>query len=298
MKKNIFIYILFASLIFIGCKKDDGAIAKSDGVIIESVPVMRITKVAGFVADIIPSTIASYQGKIKVELLYSYTGNALTPPEKVDLVIIKNGNRNDVKVLKAGITTFPSEVTFTGPELVTLFGSVVTCDGFQVGYDVYANGKKYEAYPPGGAAGNGGATGGNQPFFSATLNYNTKVEYDPSIYQGNFVVISDGWGDYAPGNVVPITQVSPTQFSFIYPADGAIPIVVTVNPATLATSVATQVYGTGGYPPGWPYGPISVTSVASADNVVAPCARTWGINLNHTVAAGSFGSYVIKMRKQ
>jgi hypothetical protein len=30
MKRNILLYTFFASLLFIGCKKDDGAIAKSD----------------------------------------------------------------------------------------------------------------------------------------------------------------------------------------------------------------------------------------------------------------------------
>lgn len=292
MKKNILLLTLVASVLFVGCKKDDGPIAEADGVTLDRVPLVRITKVTGFTADIIPSTIATYQGQIKVEPLYA--SDQL--PEKVDLVIIKNGDKNNIKVLKAGVT-LTSTVTFTGPELVALFGTIVTCDAFQVGVDIYFKGKKYLAYPPGGV-GNGGATDANQPGYSVLLNYNTKVEYDPTIYKGNFVVISDGWGDYAAGDVVPITQQSPTSFSFEYPAAGALPIIVVVDPATLATSVAKQVYGTLGYPPGWPYGPISCQSVASADNVVAPCTKTWGVTLSHTVAAGGFGSFTIKMRKQ
>lgn len=130
MKRNLLFYTLFASILFLGCDKDDGPIAKGDNVTVDEVPFMKITKVAGFTADIIPSSIATYVGKIKVEMHYAYANPNLKPPEKVDLVIIKNGDKNNVKVLKAGITTFPSEVTFTGPELVALWGPIVTCDAF------------------------------------------------------------------------------------------------------------------------------------------------------------------------
>ena len=296
MKKNILIYSLFATLIFVGCKKDDGPIAKSDGITTESVPVMRITKVAGFTADIIPSTIASYVGKIKVELLYSYTNNNLKLPEKVDLVIIKNGDRNNVKVLKAGITTFPSEVTFTGPELLALFGSVVTCDGFQVGYDVYANGKKYEAYPPGGAIGNGGATGANQPFYSVQLNYNTKVEYDANIYKGTFKVVSDAFEDFPVGSDVILTQVSATQFSFASPAvTNPLQFTLTVDPATLVVTAPTQKIGDAFlWNMSYTNPKISVTGTTS---FVSPCSKLLTVFLNYTVDQGSFGAYKLVLQK-
>lgn len=297
MKKNILLYGLFASLVFIGCKKDDGAIAKADGITTESVPYMRITKVAGFTADIIPSTIASYQGKIKVELLYSYTDNDLKMPEKVDLVIIKNGNRNDVKVLKAGITTFPSEVTFTGPELIALFGTIVTCDGFTVGYDVYANGgKKYEAWPAGGVIGNGGATGGNQPFYSAFLNFNTKVEYDPNTYKGTFKVVSDAFADFPVGSDVILTQVSPTSFSFTSPqVQNPIPMVLTVDPATLIITAPRQKIGDWFlWEPAYTNPSIAVTGTTS---FVTPCTKLLTVFLDYRVDQGGFGAYKLVLQK-
>ena len=298
MKKNILLYSLFATLVFVGCKKDDGPIAKSDGITTESVPYMRITKVAGFTADIIPSTLASYQGKIKVELLYSYTDNDLKMPEKVDLVIIKNGNRNDVKVLKAGITTFPSEVTFTGPELLALFGSVVTCDGFTVGYDVYANGgKKYEAWPAGGAIGNGGATGINQPFYSAFLNFNTKVEYVPATYSGTFKVVSDAFEDFLPvGSDVLIKQVSPTSFSFIQPAvSNPIPMVFTVDPLTLVVTAPRQKIGDVFlWNTSYTNPSIAVTGTTS---FVSPCTKLLTLFLDYRVDQGGFGAYKLVLQK-
>lgn len=296
MKRNIILYTLFASLLFIGCSKDDGPIAKSDNVTIDEVPFMRITKVAGFTGDIIPSTIASYVGKIKVEMHYAYANPNVKPPDKVDLVIIKNGNRNDVKVLRAGITgPFPVEVTFTGPELVALFGSVVTCDAFQVGYDVYANGKKYQAYPPGGV-GNGGATDPNQPGYSVQLNYNTKVEYDPNIYKGNFVVVSDGFGDFPVGSTVVITQVSATSFSFTSPqVQNPIPFILTVDPATLIISAPRQKIGDWFlWEPAYTNPSIAVTNVNS---VVAPCSKLLTVFLNYRVDQGGFGDYKLVLRK-
>ena len=311
MKNKILLYSLFASLFLIGCKKDDGPIAKGDGVTIDVVPSMKITKVAGFTGDIIPSTLASYVGKIKVEFLFSSLGIPLTPPEKVDLVIIKNGNKADVKVLKAGITgPYPIEVSFTGPELVTLFGSVITCDNFQVGFDVYANGKKYEAYPAGGAAaGNGGATDPNQPGYSVLLNYSTKIDYIPSFYQGNFVVVTDNWVDMTPGDIVVLTPIDATHFSFLYNPSpqyptgtllNAVPIIVTVDPATFTTSVAPQNAGSG-----WTYDnsvPVTVSTTASANNFVpATCVASGArvsLNLRWTQGAGTYSNNLFVIRKQ
>jgi hypothetical protein len=109
-------------------------------------------------------------------------------------------------------------------------------------------------------------------------------------------VVTDEWGDYHAGDVVQLTMIDATHFSFKYLADDPIPIIVTVNPTTNAVTVAKQVYGIG-YPPGWPYGDISVESVPSVDNFVAPCAGTFSVILKHTVAAGSFGEYKIVLRK-
>ena len=119
---------------------------------------------------------------------------------------------------------------------------------------------------------------------------------DMNIFDGDFEVLEDEWADYAPGTIVQLTKIGTNQFSFEYNESGAQPIIVTVNTTTNVTSVAKQVYtSANGY--GLGYGPISVESVPSVDNIVVPCERTFSVRLKHTVAAGSFGDNTIKMRK-
>lgn len=278
MKKNILLYILFTSALFIGCKKDDGFLRQS--VTLDRVPLIAITKdPATATAVIAPSALSTFVGTINVKPLYA--SDKL--PEKVDLVVIKNGDKANVKVLKAGVTV-PSVVTFTGTELAALFGSVVTCDTYQVGVDIYANGKKYEAYPSSGiAVGNGGATDANQPGYSVVLNYNTKVEYNPDTYQGNFVVVTDQWNDTKPGDIIKLTKIDATHFSFDYnPTNHAgtlinsKPIIVNVNAPSLTPSITKQVIGTAWtYDPPGAAPPTARTSTSSASiSTLAPCSGT------------------------
>lgn len=180
---------------------------------------------------------------------------------------------------------------------------------FQVGYDVYANGKKYQAYPPGGV-GNGGATDPNQPGYSVLLNYSTKIEYNPDIYNGNFVVVSDGWADMSAGDIVVLTKIDATHFSFKYnpaPQQGpsgtlfnAQPIIVTVDPATLSVSVASQNAGSG-----WTYDnsvPVTVSTIPGVNNFVTavctkPAARV-SLSLRWSQGAGFYGPYVLVLKGQ
>jgi hypothetical protein len=218
------------------------------------------------------------------------------PPKKFDVVVIKNNDKTNVKMLKADVTAFPTEITVTGTELATLFGApIVLGDKFDIGVDVTtSNGAKFEAFP---VIGNSFAAGiAAQPGASTFVRYEAVCQYDPLAYQGAFEVVTDEWGDYTAGTNVQLTMIDATHFSFKYLAADARPIIVTVNPNTNAVTVAKQVYGTG-YPPGWTFGDISAESVASVENFVAPCAGTFSVILKHTVAAGSFGEYKIVLRK-
>lgn len=301
MKKNIFIYTLLASLVFVGCKKDDGMVEKS--INLERVPYINVNAETGSTTVIVPSTIATFTGKVVVSPLYP--SDAL--PTKVDVVIIKNGVTTNVKTLKAGITTFPTTVTFTGPELATLFGTpTVTCDNYTIGTIVYVGDKKYETWPTaaGGAPGFAAGTQINQPGYSVTLNYNTKEEFDPAIFQGTFVVVSDLWQDMAPGDLITLNAIDATHFGVLYsPAasggtlKNAIPFVVTIDPNnSLVPSVALQTVGTG-----WTYDgsqPVKVQTTTSANNSLSSCAKTLSLNLNWTQGLGSYTGYVLKLKKQ
>jgi len=290
MKKIIVysLYLFSVAALFTACKKDiNGKIPE-----LTRFPLPLVVKVAGTQQVISALSPATFSGKFSVGLYFPND----VPPKKFDVVVIKNNDKTNVKVLKTDVTTFPTEVTVTGTQLATLFGApIVLGDKFDIGVDVTtSNGAKFEAFP---VVGNSYAAGiAAQPGASTFVRYEAVCQYDPLAFQGQFEVVTDEWGDYSAGMNVTLTMIDATHFSFKYLAADAKPIIVTVNPNTNAVSVAKQVYGTG-YPPGWPYGDISAESVASVENFVAPCAGTFSVILKHTVAAGSFGEYKIVLKK-
>ncbi len=288
MKKILLILLAFPLLF--SCRKDDNPRLPE----LVRVPTPILTKDAGTDAVISAQDPATFSGKFTVDL-YQKTD---APPEKMDIVIMKNGNASTQKVLKANVTTWPTTITITGPELATLFGEpVILGDKFDIGANMVVGGRTFEAFPnvPNGVANGSGVV--NQPGASTFIRYEAVCKYDPAIYNGNFVVVTDEWADYAAGDIVPVTQIDDTHFSFMYPADNAQPIIITVNPTTNQVSVAKQVYGSG-YGASWPYGPLSVESVPGVDNFVAPCDRIVSVVLKHTVAAGTFGTFKIVLKKQ
>jgi len=289
--KKIIIYSLCLFSIaafFSACRKDlNGKIPE-----LTRFPVPLIVKIAGSQQVISALAPTTFSGKFSVGLYFPNDA----PPKKFDVVVMKNSDKTNVKVLKTDVTTFPTELTITGAELANLFGvPIVLGDKFDIGVDVTTyTGAKFEAFP---VVGNSYAAGvAAQPGASTFVRYEAVCQYDPLVYQGPFEVVTDEWGDYTAGTNVQLTMIDATHFSFKYLAADATPIVVTVNPVTNAVSVAKQVYGIG-YPPGWPYGDISAESVPSVDNFVAPCSGIFSVILKHTVAAGSFGEYKIVLKK-
>jgi len=290
MKKIIIysFYLFLGAVFFTACKKD------SNGNLPELTrfPLPLVVKVAGSDQVINAQTPNAFSGKYSVGLYFPNDA----PPKKFDVVVIKNNDVTNVKVLRTDVTSFPTELTITGQQLATLFNApIVLGDKFDVGVDVTTyTGAKFEAFP---AVGNSYAAGiAAQPGSSTFVRYEAVCQYNPAAYQGPYEVVSDEWGDYHPGDIVQLTMVDATHFSFKYLAADALPIVVTVNPVTNAVTVPKQVYGSG-YPPGWTYGNISAESVSSVENFVAPCAGTFSVVLKHTVAAGSFGEAKIVMKK-
>lgn len=290
MKKIIFysLYLFSVAALFSACRKEDNPRLPE----LTRFPLPLVVKVAGTDQVISAQDPNAFSGKFTVGLYFPND----VPPKKFDVVVMKNNDKGNVKLLQADVTSFPTEISVTGQQLATLFGApVVLGDKFDIGVDVTTySGAKFEAFP---AIGNPYASGiAAQPGASTFVRYEAVCQFDPNVYQGPFEVVSDEWGDYQAGNIVQLTMIDATHFSFKYLADDASPIVVTVNPNTNAVTVPKQVYGTG-YSPGWPYGNISAESVPSVENFVAPCAGTFSVVLKHTVAAGSFGEYKIVLKK-
>lgn len=290
--KRIIIYSLYlfsVAAFFPACKKDvNGKLPE-----LTSVPLPLIVKVTGTDQVISAQSPNTFSGKFTVGLYFPNDA----PPKKFDVVVIKNNDKTNVKVIKADVTSFPTDVTVTGTQLAALFGSpIVLGDKFDISVDVTTyRGEKFEAFPVIGNSYAAGITA--QPGASTLIRYEAVCQYIPSAYQGSYQVVTDEWGDYTAGDIVQLTMIDNTHFSFKYLADGALPIIVTVNPVTNSVSVAKQVYGSGYGGAGWPYGDISCESVPGVDDFVAPCAGTFSVVLKHTVAAGSFGNAKIVLKK-
>jgi hypothetical protein len=290
MKKivNISIYIVTMAVLLVACRKEDNPKIPE----LTRFPLPLLQKVAGTDQVISAQNPASFSAKFSVDMYFKTD----EPARKLDVVVIKNDNKTIVKTIKSDVTTYPSEIAITGPELVTLFGSpIVVGDKFDIGVNVTAaNGKLYEAFP---ILGNSYASGvAAQPGASTQLRYEAVCRYNPNFYQGNFTVQTDEWGDYAAGSAIQLTKIDDTHFSFMYGAANPRPIVVTVNPVTNGVTVTKQVYGSG-YPPGWTFGDISAESIPSINNFVAPCAGTFSVVLRHTVSAGNFGEFKLVIKK-
>ncbi len=287
MKK--YLYFLFTFSLLAGCSKNDGPVPNS--IALERVPEPQIVKSGGSLS-IDVTNLAAFNAKFDVGVYYT---SGSVQPAKFDVVIRKNDSSSNVKLFKKDVTTFPTTLTITSDDLEALFGApIVLGDNYDIGVDVYTtSGKKYDAFP---LKGNGYGSGiSQQPGASTSIRYSAICQYHDEVYQGDFKILEDEWADYSPGDIVPVTRIDATHFSFKYAASDALPIIITVNPLTNEISVAKQVYTPSGY--GLGYGAISVESVPDQRNVVSPCDGKFGVVLKHTVSIGSFGSNYIEMQK-
>jgi hypothetical protein len=291
--RTISIYLatfLGAILALTSCTKNDGPIPNR--VTINDIPAITTKIDASGSQAIDLLNLASFNGKFSVDLYFPGT----TPPTKVDIVVRKNGSAANVKVFKTAVSTFPSTFSVTSAELATLFGAAVALgDTYDFAPNIYVGDRKFEAFP---ATGNGTGAGViAMPGFSEFSRFAAICAYDPAIYQGNFVVVSDGFGDFSPGEVVPITKVDNSSFSFIDPyATNPLPIIVKVNTLNNQLSVAKQKIGNAFV---WNLGYTNpnVAVTASASSTVAPCSKTITLAIAYTVDQGSFGTYTLVLRK-
>jgi len=289
MKNLIILSFLFA-LFFASCRKEDNPKLPD----LVRVPVPALTKDAAAPETIIVSDLDNFVGKVNVDVFY----RSDILPKKMDLVIIKNDDKSNVKVLKADITSFPTIVSFTGAELTSLFGSVETCDFFELGVNITTQDSRvYEAFPSAGVPYNPGIA--SIPDIKTTLIYNTKVEYDPAIYQGNFVPVSDEFGDFLPSDIILLTKIDDTHFSFKSPqVSNALPIIAAVDPETLTVSITQQKIGDFFLWDPIYTNPTVGTIAGNVANKVIPCSKTVSIALDYNVDQGGFGEYILILQKQ
>lgn len=283
MKSSILYTFLLATLVIAGCRKDDNPKVPD----FEQVPLPQITLKEG--EEKIPGdNPAGFNAVVTVDVYYK---NGIQP-EKFDLVAIKNGDKSNPKVIQADITTFPTDVTITGQQLIDLFGSAIQLgDAFEVGVDVVTkDGDTYPAFPVGGVTYAPGIA--NLPGINTDLRFAAPCLFDPALYTaGDYEVVVDDWADYGAGDVVSVEKIDDTHYSFKYAASNAQPIVMEVDPVTNAITVPPTIYGD--------YGGIVVTAESRPGSEVDPCDVSFVVILNHSAPPpyGDLGDYMIRLRK-
>jgi len=290
-KINIFVALTLGLMIaFAGCKKDDGGIRSS--VVIKSVPVVstKIESTGSQAIDLL--NLAGFSGKFKVELYFP----GATPPDKVDIVVRKNGSNANVKVVKKDVTTLPYSLTVTSADIAAIFGVAVALgDTYDFAPDLYVGVNKYEAFPVTGTGNGAGVIA--YRLYSDYARFAAICAYDPAIYEGDFLVVSDAFGDFSPGEVVKFTKISNNSFSFIDPyVTSPLPIIVTINTLNNQATIAKQKIGNQFV---WAsYTNPNVAVAASSTSVVAPCSKTITLAVAYTVDQGSFGTFNLVLRKK
>ena len=290
-KINIFAALTLGLMIaFAGCKKDDGGVRKS--VVIKDVPVVstKIESTGSQAIDLL--NLAGFSGKFKVELYFP----GATPPDKVDIVVRKNGSNANVKVIKKDVTTLPYSLTVTSADITALFGVAVALgDTYDFAPDLYVGVNKYEAFPTTGLGNGPGIIA--FPLYSDFARFAAICAYDPAIYEGDFVVVSDGFGDFTPGEIVKFTKISNSSFSFINPyVTSPLPIIVNINTLNNQATITKQKVGNAFV---WAsYTNPNMAVAASSTSVVAPCSKTITLAVAYTVDQGSFGTFNLVLKKK
>jgi hypothetical protein len=290
-KINIFAALTLGLMIaFAGCKKDDGGVRSS--VVIKDVPVVStsIESTGSQAIDLL--NLAGFSGKFKVSLYFP----GATPPDKVDIVVRKNGSNANVKVIKKDVTTLPYSLTVTSADIAALFGVAVALgDTYDFAPDLYVGVYKYEAFPATGLGNGPGIIA--FPLYSDYARFAAICAYDPAIYEGDFVVVSDAFGDFTPGEIVKFTKISNSSFSFINPyVTSPLPIIVNINTLNNQATITKQKVGNAFV---WAsYTNPNMAVAASSTSVVTPCSKTITLAVAYTVDQGGFGTFNLVLKKK
>ena len=292
--KKILLYSFTILCMLAGCRKSDNPLLPE----LQRVPIPKLSIDASADASISAQNPDDFLGKFIVDLRYPDE----TKPAKFDVVVIKNGNKANSKLLQANVNTFPTALTITGAQIKSLFGSSsVLGDAYQIGVDITTqDGKVYPAFPLVGVGTNNGISSiaNSTPTitFAALCSFNMS-DFGAIGSTVPYTVLEDGWGDYPPGETISVTIIDETHLSFSYPTDvSSMPIIITINPANNTTSAAKQAFG--GYSSLPSYGIFFAASTGVANNVVLPCDLTVKVELAFSTATLNFVPGVISLKKK
>jgi hypothetical protein len=276
MKKILIFCILLAGLatIFHACRKDDNPTPPD-----LRFPLPLITKDMSGDDMISGKDPENFLGKFVVAMYYGSTVKA----KKIDVVVIRNDNRANVKTIKTDVTSFPASLEVTGTQLATIFDSTIELgDRFEIGVDVTTEkGEKFEAFPVSGKP--YGADTAALPGSSFSIVYVADCTFNTADFNGFYTVLTNTW-DYKAGDSVEVRPGVGNKIlitAWPHPEFGSyirFPMTVDVDPVTYEATVPLQ--GVGDYAGG----PSHI--IDSGTGTVSPCGDK--ITLSVTMSVGTF----------
>ncbi|NIG52697.1 hypothetical protein [Chitinophaga sp. Cy-1792] len=306
MKKlNSLIIMLLAVCVFYACRKNDNP-KLPDG-ITEGVLPSLVQDTTG---DVLIQNMSTFKTAFQVGL---YFPNA-EKPKKADLQVVMNNNYNNIKTFQADITTFPTNVSITGPQLATLFGldvnNVPTNTSFKFGLDITTqDGKVTKQFQYGiGAKGDSVAI---NPYGADALTLPTTTGDQVIVVAITYTVVCplvmsnyasttgqtqytlddpDFWEDTYPVTLQRSASDSTKLTLSGYVQSPTAQFVIQANVKTQKASVAKQVYAA--KLPGTSY---TNPTVSGAGNFSA-CDTSIILSLTNTVDQGSFGTANITIK--
>lgn len=289
MKKIIHIILLGAIVLVSACRKSDVG-NLPEGMVYLNQP--QIVKESGDPA-ILDTDPLGFSAVFSVDLYHKNSEK----PDYLDIVVVKNGDAENAKVIKADVSTYPTEVEITGQMLTDLFGTILSGDSYDVGADYVKGGVKYAAFPKGGGAAYGPGTASQPDGASPTVRYSAICGFVADDFVGTFEVTVDGWGDYGIGATTVVKQLDETTLAIESAVPGFNDLVIKVNDSDNTVVVERQEAGDTDVW-GMTYGMLFMTGAGGGlNNFVDPCTGVIRLNISYTVAIGSFGTFALEMRK-
>ena len=141
---------------------------------------------------------------------------------------------------------------------------------------------------------NTGADFAGLPAYNMALTWKATVvcPFDAAAAAGKYEITFDNW-DFAIGETVDVTATANTAtltYAFPYSEADSKPLVLKITPSSGAAVVDKQVYGS--YPS---YGITNIS--ANGSGFFFSCNGQITLSLTHTVPAGSYGTYSLRMKK-
>lgn len=290
MKRIIFYSAFLAAIavVFNACRKDDNPNIP-DLERFDWMPLIVKDQTANL--NIPGQDPTAFVGKFTIDKYFAADVN----PSKVDVVVIKNGNKSIVKMIKADVTNFPAAVEVTGTQLATLFSApIILGDNFTVGVDITTpSGKKFEAFP---LVGNAYASGvAAQPGASTTINYLSACTFDKNSFNGTYNVVTDDWADFGVGDPIAVSpgpganQVSITAFPSPAYGTNRKAFLIDVNPTTYAVNIPEQVIGD--------YNGASPGATIRGTGTVNPCGDRIRLTVTFKIDGADYSGYVFEIEK-